>query len=169
MTNPRGNVIAKDGKAAIAFERRIPHPIAEVWEAITEPEDLGAWLGPAQVEGGPGGRVILEAGPHHMPLEMRRTEGRILEWDPPRLFEFEWRQKLIEHSTVRFELSPDGDGATLLKLTHRWVSVDNANGFAPGWHAFLDRLAAHMEGAEIPEWQDRYGEVASLYGGAWKR
>lgn len=42
------------------FERRYPHPIEKVWDAITQPERLVAWLGEAEIEreqGGDGGAI----------------------------------------------------------------------------------------------------------------
>jgi hypothetical protein len=60
---------------------------------------------------------------------------------------------------VRYELSRDGAG-TLLRFTHRGLSVPGARGFHPGTHAFLDRLAAQLAGQPLPDWQQRYREVA---------
>lgn len=103
-----------------------------------------------------------------IPAERKRMTGRILVWDPPHVFEHEWNQRIVEPGVVRYELSPDGEG-TLLRFSHRGLGVRNANGFRPGTHAYLDRLEAHLAGTEIPDWQQRYREVAdSAYGGqAW--
>jgi len=56
-----------------------------------------------------------------------RITGRILAWDPPRLFEHEFRlapckaAPLGEDAVMRYELEPDGDGciltATMTRLT----------------------------------------------------
>ena len=67
---------------------------------------------------------------------------------------------------VRYELESDGD-ATLLTFTHTGLSERNALGFVPGTHAFLDRLQAHLDGEEPPNWSERYAEVAPAYP-AWK-
>ena len=83
-----------------------------------------------------------------------------------RVFEYELDQKLVGRTTVRYELVPDGE-QTLLRMTNQWLSASNASGYAPGWHAFLDRLAAHLGGAPVPQWQARYAEVQALYG--WTR
>jgi Activator of Hsp90 ATPase homolog 1-like protein len=65
--------------------------------------------------------------------------GRILVWDPPHVLEHEWRQGIVEDGVVRYELAEDGD-ATVLTFTHRGLGINNARGFIPGTHAFLDRL-----------------------------
>jgi hypothetical protein len=85
--------------------------------------------------------------------------GRIRVWDPPHVFEHEWHQRIIEDSVVRYELSADGEG-TLLRFSHRGLGVRNAQGFLPGTHAFLDRLEAHLAGEAMPNWAQRYQEVA---------
>lgn len=163
MSTPLGTILLEDGRAAICFERRYPYPVETVWTALTEPSELAAWLGHVQLEGRAGGAILIEAGPSHIPVQHRRVTGRIFVRDPPRVLEYEWRQAIVEESTLRFELQPDGD-ATILKLTHRWLSVPNAGGFIPGWHAYLDRLDARLGGDEIPDWSQRFGALRPLYG-----
>jgi hypothetical protein len=63
---------------------------------------------------------------------------------------------------VRYELTEDGAG-TVLVFTHRGLSLRNAQGSLPGTHAFLDRLAAHLDDDEIPNWNTRYEELAPTY------
>jgi len=162
MTTSTGTIVKDGERASIVFERRLPYPIGTVWEAITDPKQLASWFGLVEIQGRVGGTITIEAGPAAIPIEARRTTGRILAWTPPNLIEYEWRQAIVEESTVRFELTQDG-GATILKLTHRWLSVRNAGGFAPGWHAYLDRLTAHLEGAAIPDWSACYDSAKSLY------
>ncbi len=43
------------------------------------------------------------------------------------------------------------------------LSVTNARGFIPGTHAFFDRLEAHLAGGDLPDWSERYAEVAPSY------
>jgi hypothetical protein len=59
---------------------------------------------------------------------------------------------------VRYELTTVGDG-TLLKFTHRGLSVRNASGFFGGTHAYLDRLEAYLSGDALPDWVARRLEV----------
>lgn len=78
------------------------------------------------------------------------------------MLEHEWHQRIVDDSVVRYELRPDGDG-TLLTFTHTGLSEQNARGFIPGTHAFFDRLEAWLDDAEIPDWSDRYAELAPSY------
>ena len=158
----RGTIVRDGERASIEFERRLEYSIEDVWEAVTDPEQLASWLGHTVSDRREGGIITIESGPQHVPLDLRRTTGRILVWEPPHVVEYEWRQMIVEESTVRIELAEDGD-ATLLKLRHRWLSASNAGGFIPGWHAFLDRLAAHMAGEAVPDWQTRFNEVQGEY------
>jgi len=63
---------------------------------------------------------------------------------------------------ARYELSEDGNG-TVLVFVHSGLSVRNAQGFIPGTHAFLDRLAAHLAAEEIPDWGRLYDRLAPVY------
>jgi Activator of Hsp90 ATPase homolog 1-like protein len=101
---------------------------------------------------------MVPTGPPQPP-EQKKMTGRIRVWDPPHVFEHEWNQRIVEESVVRYELSADGDG-TLLRFSHRGLGVRNAQGFLPGTHAFLDRLEAYLGGEALPNWAQRYREVA---------
>lgn len=162
MMSSKGTIVLDGQKASIEFERRLDYPIEAVWEAVTDPEQLAVWLGHTVIDPREGGIITIESGPEHVPVDLRRTTGRILVWEPPHVIEYEWRQMIVEESTLRIELAEDGD-ATTLKLRHRWLSASNAGGFIPGWHAFLDRLAAHLGGEAVPDWQARFNEVQPQY------
>ena len=45
-----GQLIQKDGRFELRFERPLAHPVAHVWSAITEPNGLSAWF-PFDIEG----------------------------------------------------------------------------------------------------------------------
>ncbi|MDB5035162.1 MAG: hypothetical protein JWQ98_2403 [Chlorobi bacterium] len=159
MISSKGAIIVDGERAGIAFERNLPYPIEAVWEAISDPEQMSLWLGDTTIEGG---MISVVGGPKHLPADIRRATGRILVCEPPRVMEYEWKQAIIEDSTVRFELTPN-DGGTSLRLTHRWLSIANAGGFIPGWHAYLDRLAAHLGNGEVRDWSELFGEFRDLY------
>jgi uncharacterized protein YndB with AHSA1/START domain len=167
--------LAVDGEAAtITFRRRLPHPIEAVWAAITSPDERKAWFGETVIEPRVGGAIEMSPDEPPAAPEAKHMTGRILAWQPPSrapedlpgarsaVFEHEWRQRIVEDGVVRYELTEDGDG-TVLVFTHQGLSLRNASGFIPGTHAFLDRLAAHLAGAELPGWSRRYEELAASY------
>lgn len=168
-TSPNGEVLFEGDTATLLFKRRLSHSPEAVWSALTDPAQLRQWfMTAAKIDGRPGGSVDMVSGPSGF-----HWTGQILAWDPPRLYEYEWnidpRAELPagERSIVRWELAP-AEGGTLLTLTHRRLTRGTALGFAPGTHAFLDRLAAILSQAPLPDWMQRYAEVKSGYP-AWER
>ena len=159
MTGSEGKLTIDGDKAVLSFERRLPYPIEAVWSAITDPAHRNQWMGQTTIDAREGGTIeMVPTGPPQPP-EMKTMTGRIRVWDPPHVFEHEWNQRVVEPGVVRYELSPDGDG-TLLRFSHRGLSVPNARGFLPGTHAYFDRLEAYLAGDALPNWAQRYQEVA---------
>lgn len=163
-----GEVEVAGELATLVFRRRIPQPPDAVWKALTDPSELSKWyMTRAAIEGRKGGTIDFHAGPSQL-----HVTGRILAWDPPRILEHEWkvapRPELPsgEDAVIRWELRPDGAG-TILHLTHRNLHRQTALGFAPGTHAFLDRLAAQLAGEPLPPWPERYTQVAPRYPPSW--
>ena len=165
MTQADGTIVVTGEVALIGFERRLGHPVEAVWSALTQSDQLAIWLGRGTLEPRKGGEVSLRMGPEdHLELQ-RVMSGRILTWEPPHLLEYEWVQPGLDVSVVRYELEPDSSG-TILKLTHRRSVAIGAPGGRAGWHAYLDRLAAHLDGRPVPAWSQRRAEVQDAYGEA---
>ncbi|MBV8097876.1 MAG: SRPBCC family protein [Verrucomicrobia bacterium] len=159
---PNGFIDVEGGLATLTFKRRLAYPIEEVWAAITDPEQRRDWFGATAIDGRPGGTIEMVAEGPPVSRQQRTITGRILVWDPPHVFEHEWNQPLVEKGVVRYELAAEAE-ATILTFTHRGLSVPNAQGYISGTHAFLDRLAAHLDGIDLPNWQQRYAEVQQEY------
>jgi uncharacterized protein YndB with AHSA1/START domain len=167
--SPIGEVEYDGDYATLTFSRWVGHPPKDVWSAITDPKQLQGWyMTRALITNGRGGSIDFISGPSHF-----HATGRILRWDPPNLFEHEWRVDPRpelpsgEESVVRWELAPDRDG-TRITLTHQRLTRRTATGFAPGVHAFLDRLAAQLDGEPIPDWTGRVEAVRKYYPSAWQ-
>jgi uncharacterized protein YndB with AHSA1/START domain len=157
--------VTSGGIAVIVFERRLAHPVDAVWAALTESDQLADWLGQGSVEPRAGGAVAIRTGPEDRSELQGVMSGRILAWDPPRVLEHEWIQPGLDISVVRYELEADA-GGTILRLTHRRSVTPGATGGRAGWHAYLDRLAAHLDGLPVPAWSERRAEVQAAYGEA---
>lgn len=164
-----GDVIIEGDTATLVFTRMLHFPPEAVWAAITDPAQLRQWfMTTASIDGRPGGAVDLVSGPSRF-----HVTGTILAWEPPRLFEHEWnvaaRDELPggEQATVRWELRPMTEG-TELTVSYKRLSRNTALGFAPGMHAFLDRLETQLAGTTLPDWMRRFGEVQSAYP-SWER
>jgi uncharacterized protein YndB with AHSA1/START domain len=165
MTQVDGTLVVTEDIAVIAFERRLGHPIEAVWAALTDPDELAAWLGRGTIEAREGGQVSVRTGPGDRPEQQRLIAGRVLTWDPPRVLAHEWLQPGLDLSVVRYELEPDGEG-TVLRFTHRRSVSATATGGRAGWHAYLDRLGAHLDGLPVPPWSERRVAVQDAYGEA---
>lgn len=88
---------------------------------------------------------------------------QIAECDPP-------------HTVAIVLPSPDGpwpvslslsesDGGTTMVFVHRLAEPYDARSVGPGWHYYLDRLAAAVSGQTVPEGGDwpSYEQLASSY------
>ena len=168
-TSRLGIVTIEGDYADINFERRLAHPPEAVWEAITSPDQFSEWYWTkGRIEGWVGGKIEFWSGP----LQLHVT-GLVTAWDPPRLFEHEWnvdpRAEFPkgERAMIRWELVREEDG-TLLKLTHKHLTRRTSHGFAPGMHAFLDRLEAQLNGAPLPDWMEEVENNRRMYALSFK-
>lgn len=159
-----GQITTRGRYATLSFERILHRPPEEVWDALTRPEQLTGWyMTKARIDAREGGEIDFLSGPSQF-----HVTGRILVWDPPRVFEHEWNVEprpelpLGERAIIRWELTRERD-ETLLRLTHSRLSPQTALGFAPGTHAFLDRLEAYLNHGSFPNWLERYQEVQGKY------
>lgn len=160
-----GKVTPEGDYATIVFQRVLRHPPEAVWSAITDPEELKAWLmcSSARIDGRVGGRIEMVSGPPQY-----RSTGAILQWEPPHMLEYEWKVAPVpemprgEDAIFRWELARQGE-STLLTVTYRRLTRASAGGFAPGLHAFLDRLESQLDGAPLPDWMERFTALRPHY------
>ena len=128
-----------DARPALRFERRLAHPAAAVWAAITEPAQLVHWF-PTQVSGEMhgGGHLTFTFQEHDLPP----MQGDVTDFDPPRSLAFWWGE---DH--LHFELRPaEGGAQTDLRFTVLLGTEDKAARDGAGWHVCLDGLAATLDG-----------------------
>ena len=121
----------------LRFTRRLHHPPAKVWRAITEPEHLKAWF-PDTIEvtrWEPGATLHFrhEGGLYDF-------SGEVIAVEPEKALEFTWGPDII-----RLELEPDGEGTQLI-LHDTLESVGKAARDGAGWHVCLDELIHHLDG-----------------------
>jgi uncharacterized protein YndB with AHSA1/START domain len=161
---PVGAVSFQGEHATLTFQTRLAHPPEAVWQAITDPVELSSWyMTQAVIDGRKGGFVDFRTGAGQL-----HATGRILQWDPPRVLEYEWkversqRMPSGEDAVVRWELKRDG-GETVLTLVHRNLSRRSATGAAPYTHVVLERLAAQLDGRPLPDMAQRVLQVQGRY------
>lgn len=129
--------------ASLRVQRRIAHPREEVWKALTDPADVMQWMQApnAAIDGRPDGHIDFDTAFH--------ITGRILTWDPPHVFEHEFKlapsksMPTGEDAVLRYELQPDGQGC-LLTVTFTRLTQATARRMSGGIHAGLARLEDHL-------------------------
>ncbi len=130
-----------DGRFALRFERRYPHPVDRVWRALTEAGELRAWF--VEILDYERSRLTFEPGADLAFVTSSGESagsGRVVACEPPALLEYTW-----DTETLRFELAEDGAG-TVLVFTNIVDDRDTATAVEPGWGTGLDRLGALLDG-----------------------
>ena len=119
------------GRCELRLTRRYDATPAEVWAALTETDSIARWLAPAvTVDLSPGGAFVLANG----------VDARVVEVEPGRVLELDWRVGDEEPSVVRFELSADAGGGTTLELGHARIEAPIGMTYISRWSRALDRL-----------------------------
>ncbi len=128
---PEGDLIPRGDKAEIRYERRLKHPVANVWAALTDPERLPMWFAEMNPNTAIGESFNVRF-PH---APQYKSAGVLTAYEPQRVLAWDWD----DAGEVRFELEPDGEG-TKLVLTHTTPQLWNTADFGAGWHIHLDAL-----------------------------
>lgn len=149
-----GTLDTRDGRAIVAFTRRLPHPRDTVWQAVTEEKHLAAWF-PTSIDGERATGATLTF--RFPDLDLPPMTGTMLEFDPPSTMEFTWADDV-----VRLELAPHGD-ATVLTLTVTMAELGKAARDAAGWHVCLDNLTTDLTGSDPSTHGDAWGPVNKTY------
>ncbi len=149
-------VLARDGaRPVLRMERRLEHPPATVWSALTEEEHLAGWF-PTTIEGEREAGAALTFA--FREVDIPDMEGRMLAFDPPTVMELNWGGDI-----VRFELAADGEGSKLTLIV-TFDELGKAARDAAGWHVCLEQLDCAVDGDSLP-WlpADRWREVHPGY------
>jgi len=159
VTTPLGRLLRDGEGMRLEFVRDYDDGVAEVWSALTEPDRLARWFGTwtgdpttgtvdfvmiEEEEGSSAQPVtILEcAQPARLAVEMPTPDGP-------------WRLSV----SLR-----ERDGGTTLVFTHRLAEPYDASSIGPGWHYYLDRLAAVVARSAVPDtWDDYYPSLKGEY------
>ena len=138
-----GRLIEVDGRSVVRFVRRYPVSREKLWSALTDPDRMARWAFRGELEPRDGGTLRFDYG------EGGSVDGTVLVWDEPSVLEYEWGADSEMPWHVRFELSSDDEGGTVLTFDHL-LPDPSVPEFAAGWHWHLDRLTMHLGGVEPP-------------------
>ena len=92
-----------DGRVSVRFERALPYSVETVWAALTEQDQLDAWMPGVRFERRQGGHYEIWfggecEGPAHV-------SGSVEAFEPP---------NVLQLGTIRWELSETTDGCLLI-------------------------------------------------------
>jgi uncharacterized protein YndB with AHSA1/START domain len=150
-----GTVTARDGRHILRYERWLAHPAERVWAALTQPEQIAAWLADADIDLREGGTVELRWLNTNNEGGKTVARGTVTRCEPPRWLEFD----TDVHGRLRWQLTPLADGCRLLFTADVAFPVAMLTLVLAGWHTHLDFLAEALDGARVdwPNWpRDRW-------------
>jgi uncharacterized protein YndB with AHSA1/START domain len=153
-TQPEGTLETGDGRDVVRFERHLEHPIEKVWRALTEPDELIAWLGEAELDLVEGGQIVLRWQNTDGQGNRAILHGTITELDPPHVIEYD----SDIHGVLRWELRKAGDGCVLTFSSRLSLPEDYRTKVLAGWHLHLDFLEEALSGGAVDwsRWDDEH-------------
>jgi uncharacterized protein YndB with AHSA1/START domain len=131
-----------EGKPAVAViaSRSYDTPVADLWDALTNPERIPRWFAPVSGELTLGGRYAIEG----------NASGTITRCTPPKELALTWEHAgTLSWVEVRLEAAPRGAG-TILRLEHiyhPWEEFENRYGPGAGgvgWELSFAGLDLHL-------------------------
>ncbi len=126
---------------AIVIETVYPHPVAEVWEALTSSEALATWLMPNDFQPRVGHRFSFRTTPDQMWSGV--VECEVITLDSPHQLAFTWVSGPL-NTLVTLTIEPV-EGGTHLRLEHSGFAASGKVGFtirdalASGWNSKILR------------------------------
>lgn len=154
-TTPMGTLDRERGE--VRLERDLPGPIDRVWQLITDAKGSASWFGDGWTIPPQAGATWRHASDMH---------GTVRVYDAPNVLELTWNDDhhddaSIVDSILRIQLREAGERVHLT-LTHRGLPLAAMRGKGPGWHAYLDTLAATLHGESLDP-MARMAEVRPAY------
>lgn len=155
---PDGRVLRDAHGVRLEHVRAYDVEVEQLWAALTEPDQVARWLG--RWSGDPAtGTVELvmteDDGATPQPVAVRECRA------PARLA----LEMASEDGTwpLTVDLVATSPGSRLT-FVHRMAEPYDATNIGPGWHYYLDRLAAVVAGEPVPDrWDDYWPALSETY------
>lgn len=129
----------RDGKEAraVTMSRTFPTPVADLWDAVTNPERIVKWFAPVSGTLEPGGRFDIEG----------NASGDIVACERHSRISLTWEFQGV--SWVEAEVADAGEGSARLTLSHIAPMSDFWEQYGPGaagvgWEMALVGLALYL-------------------------
>lgn len=142
-------------RASIRFERILTTDVDDAWRIISDPQRIARWFAPVT--------VAAREWATYWDDGREYARGEILRCEPPQVIEVSWfasdDAEPFTETILRVTLTPHDDGV-LLVLEHEDLLAADVLQYAPGWHAFLERLPA---GEPDSDFSSRFAELTARY------
>jgi uncharacterized protein YndB with AHSA1/START domain len=139
----------------VRFERLYDATPAELWRAITDPDQIRGWFAHTT-------RWSLEPGDEWgVRFDDGEAGGRVVSVEEGRILELTWAGDAGD-SLVRFEIVPREAGS-LLVLDHTRLVPETRPGYGAGWQSHLEALDALLEGGDAFDWWERFEALRPAY------
>lgn len=143
----------------VKFNRPLSQSVDAVWAVLTENEKLQKWMNNLEIID------LRKNGKIHFNMNdgtNAYNEIAITDYAEKEVLDFDWGK-----DTVRFELSPTGNGSILVLLETIGELTEHTPKDLAGWHVCLDLLSDLLNGTvheEFPmeEWQKWFVEYKQL-------
>lgn len=124
---------------SVVIERKLSHPAAKVWRALTQGALMEEWLMKSDFQPIVGHRFKFRAEPN--PHWDGIVECEVLVVEPHQKLAYKWGSLGLD-SVVTWTLTPV-EGGVLLRMEHAGFRPDqeqNYRGAMYGWKGFMDKL-----------------------------
>jgi len=127
----------------ISFTRHSDHSPERLWRAITDADEVSAWMDyPTKIDLRVGGGYLVD----FSSTDQGAIHGVIVRVEAKRVLAYVWGLSVVEWS-----IEDDGDGCVYTFVQNGLADRgEDEEGLAAGWHEFLDRLEGHLEGEYVP-------------------
>ena len=143
---------ATEDKTSLAIRRVYQAPVAAVYAAWTDPEQMKQWMGPTDAFGESevtmdvrvGGRYRIVM--HSPDGETHRVGGVYREVVPNKklVYTWAWESTPERESLVTLEFNPSGEGTELVLAHQRFADTQARDKHQEGWIGCLDRLGGFL-------------------------
>jgi uncharacterized protein YndB with AHSA1/START domain len=144
--------IATDAPTSLRIRRVYPAPVAAVYAAWADPQQMKHWMAPSDAFGSTDVTADLRVGGRYR-IVMRAPDGEIhavsgvfREIQPERriVFTWAWQSTPERESLVTVEFRPAGDGTELLLTHDRFFDSQARDRHQQGWTGCLGRLERYL-------------------------
>jgi uncharacterized protein YndB with AHSA1/START domain len=158
MARATGFLETRGENSFLVFVREFGESTAEVWDCLTRPSLLETWIGTYTGDPATGHVAFLmtaEAGAQEEDVYIETCVA-------PRRFAGDVGQGGGRSWHLEWMLADENYGC-ILRFAMRLDDLDDVASVGAGWDYYLDRLAASLDGDEMPDWDDYYPDLATEY------